>query len=255
MNEPPRRVEGGGRLPQPRASWTRCGPRSGLRAGAGAGRPLLSLNFARLRSAAGEARHGAGRLAGVPAPLRRHHMVLGREAGEGRGGAAPQLSLLVQFLPVSALNSGEAGSRRGAGQGGLRACCRGASPRTSARRPRCLPPSDAPSRLHASPAAAAPGGCGSSSSPQLSGDCAWLQVRGSAALPRRRLRRARAARRCFVPSQALDGAGAGRLAGTGKRSPAPARRAPRRRPGVPAAGRPRGEARQHPAPGSEDAAC
>lgn len=131
-----------------------------------------SLNFACARGAPGEVRGSPPRSAGIT-------WCWGRE-----GGAAPQPSLLLQFLPVSALNSGEAGARRGAGLGGLRRRSRGAAPQrrrrasgTRARRLCCIPASDAPSRLHASPAAAAPGGCGSSSSLQLSGDCAWRQVR------------------------------------------------------------------------------
>ncbi|KAK2516368.1 hypothetical protein Q9966_015128 [Columba livia] len=113
----------------------------------------------------------------------------GREAGVAGAKrlAAASRGAEEEFLTVSALNSGEAGARCGAGQGGSRAgspaCSRGASPQrrrrgsgTSARRLCCFPPADAPSRLHASPAAAAPGGCGSFSSLQLSGDCAWLQV-------------------------------------------------------------------------------
>lgn len=90
--------------------------RDGLGAG-GAGAPLppsvpRSLNLARPRGAPGEVRGG---WRGSPPRSAGITWCWGRE-----GGAAPQLSLLLQFLPVSALNSGEAGARRGAGQGGLR---------------------------------------------------------------------------------------------------------------------------------------
>lgn len=65
-----------------------------------------ALKFARPRGAPGEVRGSPPRSAGIT-------WCWGRE-----GGAAPQLSLLLQFLPVSALNSGEAGARLE--RGGLR---------------------------------------------------------------------------------------------------------------------------------------
>lgn len=102
-DEQPRRAEGRGVPPQRRARWTRTRRCEGS---------PPSLNFARPRGAPGEVRGG---WRGSPPRSAGITWCWGRE-----GGAAPQLSLLLQFLTVSALNSGEAGARRGAGQGGLR---------------------------------------------------------------------------------------------------------------------------------------
>lgn len=108
----------------------------------------------------------AGRGSPPAAPLRQHHMVL------RGGGAAPRPSSLFQSQRSTP-----------AGPGGRRCPLTAAGKRLRARR---VPPADAPLCPTASPAAAAAGGCGSSSSPLLSADCAWLQVRGSAPTPRRR---------------------------------------------------------------------
>ena len=108
---------------------------------------------------------GAGISASRPAPPASH----GAERG---GGAAPRPSSLFQSQRSTP-----------AGPGGRRCPLTAAGKRLRARR---VPPADAPLCPTASPAAAAAGGCGSSSSPLLSADCAWLQVRGSAPTPRRR---------------------------------------------------------------------
>lgn len=112
----------------------------------------------------------AGRGSPPAAPLRRRHMVL-REEGEPPPGPRVYSSLDAQ------LRWGRAERHRADAAARFTA----AGKRLRARR---VPPADAPPCPTAGPAAA--GGCGSSSSPLLSADCAWLQVRGSAPAPRRR---------------------------------------------------------------------
>lgn len=125
----------------------------------------------------------------------------------GRRGEPPPSSRF-SYSFFQSQRSTPARLERGAGLGraGSAAGSRGAAPQRGRRGSgtsalRCISASDAPSRQHASPAAAAPGGCGSSSSLQLSGDCAWRQVRAG--------RRSQALG-ASVPSEPLDGAAAGR---------------------------------------------
>lgn len=107
-----------GNPPQRPASWTpswRRGPGSGLRAEAGAGRPPPRSTFP--VSEARPARRGAA--GGVPAPLRRHHMVL----GAGGGSRPPALAPRTVSPSLSAqLRRGWSAARGWAGRepGGLR---------------------------------------------------------------------------------------------------------------------------------------
>lgn len=166
---------GGGRdvMSSPGGQRGRGAPRQRLRDGlgaGGAGAPLppslpRSLNLARPRGAPGEVRGGWRGSPPRSAPPASHG------AGGGRGEPPPSSRFSYSFFQSQ--RSTPARLERGAGLGraGSAACSRGAAPQrrrrgsgTSARCLRCIPASDAPSRLHASPAAAAPGGCGSSSS-------------------------------------------------------------------------------------------